>query len=84
MEKGEQSLTPPISIFNSQFSIYEQPLEHPLILPDPRRRWWMAVRPPPPSAGGRKPEGRQPTEGYESVEDVRRRVQRKHRRSPAA
>ena len=43
-----------------------------------------AVRPPPPSPGGRKPEGRQPPKRHELVEDVRRGIQGKHRRPPAA
>ena len=63
---------------------HEQFMEYPIIRPNPRRRWRLAVRPPPSSAGGRKPPCRQPTKGHEPVEDVRRRVQGKHRRSPAA
>ena len=34
--------------------------------------------------GGGEPEGRQPPEGHGLVEDVRTRVQREHRRTPAA
>ena len=99
MEKGEQTITAESGIIYKIYKIscavrrigeyqdllkYEQPLEYHLIRPNPRRRWRLAIRPPPPSAGSRKPEGRQPTKGHEPVENVRRRVQRKYRRSPAA
>ena len=62
----------------------EQPLEHHPINPNPRRRWRLVVRPPPSPSGGRKPEGRQPPKRHELVENVRRGVQGKHCRPPAA